>query len=1188
MTHRIPTHTWLVTAVVSAAVAGLATSSTALAAGCPDPHSRIGGPQPSVYSNCTPGWELTARSYPTYYSPTPPPEGTPSGLIAVDVLNVGASAAGCTLAQGLREEEAVRERKLPAALCFSEEPESNAIVVTDTLPPGIRAVDAGSFHGQAVEPEINHEQWACTGNAPGGLVKGASVVTCKNKAVVGERGESLPIIAGGGGNPTRSVAQGIFLDPEVGITVQVQPGAGEHETNHVTIAGGGAVDAASAESPVTVSAASPPFGVVGWDGWFSNADGTIDTQAGSHPYLGTFSFDVAEEAGGAGIRASGGELRNVEIGLPPGLVGNPAAVPQCTRQQFDYEVCPPDTQVGVGSAYFTVLSVVGFPIFNLTPPPGVPAQLGFIASGVHTFINAAVRSGSDYGITTHTNNIVQKEAVHVVTTLWGDPSDPTHNIWRFGADGGCQQKYLEEPGNRCFGTEFVTRTPFFTLPTSCGTAQPFTIRATNWPLTATSEAEFKSHDSSGEPEGYTGCEKPVFGPELSVSPESANADTASGLALDVKQPLAGFGDVAGTSSAALRHASGSAPGLVVNPGQAAGLQACPETEAATGIGTEGPAHCPAASKIGTVRIKSPLLEAAPEKELEGEVFLLQSNPPTVHVLVAASGDGQYVKLPGTARLDTATGKLEAIFGEEPAVEAEDPFLRGRMMLPQLPASDFKITFDGGAKAAVDTSPHCGTYTTENVDFTPWSSPFGADFKTSAAFALTAGPSGGPCPSSPLPFAPALTAGVDAPLAGGFTGFTTFLQRGDGQKRIEKLSVTTPEGVAALISSVPLCPEPQASLGTCPAASHVGHSVVTSGAGPDPLVVPQPGEPESGIYLTGPYEGAPFGLSIVTPIIAGPFNLGTIVDRAKIEVDPHTALVTVTTDPLPPILKGVPTDLRSIEAVIDRPGFLFNPTSCGESSVTGTATGEGAPGQPEPGVTVALSSRFQVGGCRALLFTPKLSLAAGAHASKKNGQSLTVKFSYPHGALGSQAWFNEVKLVIPKQLPARLSTIQQACPAATFEANRAACPKHSKIGSAVVHTQVLPVPLEGPVYFVSHGGAKFPDVVMLLSGDNVNITLTGETLIKNGVTSATFRNIPDLPFETVAVSLPAGEYGEFGAYASAKHPYSFCGSKLKVPTLLKASNGLEIHASTPISISGCPKPHKTTKHSKKASRNKHKK
>jgi len=419
------------------------------------------------------------------------------------------------------------------------------------------------------------------------------------------------------------------------------------------------------------------------------------------------------------------------------------------------------------------------------------------------------------------------------------------------------------------------------------------------------------------------------------------------------------------------------------------------------------------------------------------------------------------------------------------------------------------------------------------------------------------------PSEVLPFSPSMVAAETSDHAGARTDLSVLFQRDDGQQHIERLSFKQPEGLAGIITGIPLCPEPQASQGTCSASSQIGHAVATYGPGPDPQVLPQPGAPELPIYLTGPYEGAPFGLTIVTPVVAGPFNPGTVITRAKVEVDPHTAQVSVLTDPLPEEVGGVPTDLRSIDFVGDRPGFIYNPTNCEPTQFTGTATSVGGT------ATVSLSNPFDVLGCRDLAFHPKMSGTTAAHSSKQNGAEVRFDITYPKAPLGTQTWLKELKLDLPIQLPARLTTIQKACLLAVFEKERQNCPSASIIGHATVRTQALPVPLQGPMYDVSYGGAKFPDIVLVLKGDGVVIEEIGEVFIRNGITSTTFNGIPDAPFEKVEVTLPAGPFSQFAANLP-NGSYDFCGQKLVMPTLFKAQNGLEIHQSTPITITGCDK------------------
>ncbi len=644
----------------------------------------------------------------------------------------------------------------------------------------------------------------------------------------------------------------------------------------------------------------------------------------------------------------------------------------------------------------------------------------------------------------------------------------------------------------------------------------------------------------------------------------------------------------GEVAATLKNTSVTLPeGLVINPGQAAGLAACGETEA--NIHGEGQQSCPSASKVGTVKIQTPLLDGELEGELEGNVYVLQSNPPELKLLIAASGDGIYLKLPATVHLNEATGQLTTTVNETPA----------------LPFTDFKLTFSGGAQAALATPVQCGTYTT-NADFTPWTTPFGVDVPFSNSFPITAGPDGSGCVPSPLPFHPSLIAGATTDQAGGFTDFSLLLQRGDGQQRIERLQFKAPQGLSGMLSSVAPCPEPQASKGECSEASKIGHATVASGPGPYPLVIPQPGNPESPIYLTGPYDGAPFGLAIVTHVIAGPFNLGTIVTRAKIEVAPLTAQITVTTEPLPQIIDGVPTDLRLVDSVIDRPGFMVNPTNCNPSSFSGTAWGTPPPGAGGPGTSAPISSHFQVGSCRSLEFKPSLTVTASGKTSRVDGTSLNVKITYPSAPQGSEANIASVKVDLPKQLPSRLTTLQKACVAKVFEANPASCPAASRVGAARVLTRLLPVPLEGPAYFVSYGDLKFPELVFVLQGDGVAVDLHGETYIsKSAITSSTFRAVPDQQFSSFELTLPQGRYSALTnngnlckltktVTVKRKVTIDAGGRKrsvtrkstkseptaLVMPTDLTAQNGAVIKQNTPIAVSGCPK-QKAVKAARKA-------
>jgi len=1087
---------------------------------------------PSASASAAPtegtGWEAYSQSYPTSLKPGG------SGKIQVDIFNTGAV------------------------------PDAGSITVTDTLPAGLEATKAGGMSASSpniLSPEeevdsgtykssagIAGARWVCTGR---------TVVSCTSNP---EFLPSLPFLPGAGDHP--------LAVERIGIAVTVEPtareGVREHaEGNRVIVTGGGATSVTSVSDPLTVSASEPGFGFPGWDVWFTNADGTLDTQAGSHPYEATFvnGFNELTQATNGSVLA-GGQARDLEAVLPPGFFGDPAVGPRCTLDQLDGQECPVQSQIGYdlvgkggegGGGGTNELTF--YPVYNIVPPPGVPVEFAFSLAGKDVLFDADASSADGYRIVTHIDDIPEAEEDLNALTLWGVPAEASHDPER--CEGHVEQGGLHL---NCGLSSGVVAKPFLTLPTSCGGPQEFALKGlSSWtqPDTEGVGRTVESHDGNDTPVGFTGCEDLSIEPSFSAVPDTAFADTPAGLTAEVKIPQESLTEPEGVVAATLENTSVTLPaGLVINPGQAAGLVACQEAEA--NIHGEGPQSCPEASKVGKVTIRTPLLEEELEPELQGDVYVLQSNPPNLRLLVAASADGVYLKLVGDVHLNEATGQITTTFTET----------------PELPFTDFKLTFSGGAQAALATPTGCGFYSTSS-DFTPWTSPFAADVLGTDGFSIGAGPLGAACPSSPLPFSPSLIAGATTDQAGAYTGFSMLLQRGDGQQRIEKLQFKAPAGLSGMISHVPLCEEPQAAAGTCSAASQIGHTSVASGPGPYPLIVPEPGRGEAPIYLTGPYEGAPFGLSIVTPVLAGPFDLGTIVTRAKIEVDPHTAAITVTTDPLPQIIDGVPTDLRTVNAVIDRPEFMFNPTNCGETAFTGAATGTPPAGAGGAGASAPLSYRFQVLSCQVLKFTPKFSAATSGKTSKAHGASLTLKVARETGPASQQANFAEAKIELPKQLPSRLTTLQKACTAAQFEANPAGCPAASDIGHVKVVTPELPVPLEGPAYFVSHGGEAFPSVIAVLQGDGVTIQVVSTTFIsKSGITSATIKTAPDAPFTSFELTFPEGPYSALAANGN------LCKSKLSMPTEFTAQNGLVIHQSTPIGVTGCAPAINVTKHSVK--------
>jgi len=1074
----------------------------------------------------SPGWEVASTVFPTDLAP-----GGGTGIIEVNVYNVGAVGSAGT------------------------------VTVTDTLPPGVVATSAGDLQNGVPGSIGEFGLWDCS-------VGSGEVVRCVNDPA---RLPSLPIPEIPG-----TVFQGEALAgsiEHIGIAVRVDTGVPGVLTNRVTVAGGGALAPASTSAPIVVSSAPVSlFGFPGSDGWFSNADGTVDTQAGSHPYEFTYSFDLNNEitpnpkSSVLGPLPVGGQARNVAVNLPPGFIGNPTAVPRCSRQQFEEGFsCPPSSQVGIdipeGAGVLGFGSLVAsrfsFPVFNMVPPPGIPAQFAFQYAGIQVFLDAGVRSGSDYGITVHANNVPQEEVMGNRITFWGEPSDPSHNSDRFSN--------YEEPSCWFGCSSSAPRTPFLTLPTACTPASEapvFSASSNTWETAGFGETSFALHDSNDTPAGFTGCDHLGFGPSISVAPDTSNTDTPAGLTVDVRTPQEGLSLKGALETSNMKNTTVVLPqGLVINPGQAAGLQACSRAEAALeslpgGAENNGPASCPNASKVGTVQIATPLLQ----ENLEGDVYVLQSNPPHLKLLLAATGEGVNIKLVLDTELNEQTGQIT-----------------GKVInIPEFPVTDFKLAFSGGAQAALDTPTRCGEHQATS-DFTPWSTPAVGDVFPSSGFAISAGSSGSACPSLPLPFAPSLTAGSTTDQAGGFTNFSLLLQRPDDQQRIAGLQFKLPPGLSGELSHIPLCTNAQAEANACPEASKIGHGVVESGPGPYPLVVPQPGQEPAPVYLTETYQGAPFGLSIVVPLHIGPFVLETQRVRARIEVDPRTAQLTVTTNPLPQEVAGVPTDLRQVDAVVERPEFMINPTNCNRSSFSGTATGTPPPGTGGPGTTTAISSPFQVGSCRSLAFSPKFTAKTSGKTSKANGASLSATLTYPptipgQGQATSQANIHSVKVELPKQLPSRLTTLQKACTAAQFNTNPAGCPPASIVGQAIVHTPVLPVPLVGPAYFVSHGGEAFPALVIVLQGYGITINIEAITFIsKAGVTSLTFKTAPDAPFSSFTLTSPQGKNSALAANGN------LCKSKLTMPTELIAQNGATQHQTTKITVTGCPKT-KTNNHS----------
>jgi hypothetical protein len=972
---------------------------------------------------------------------------------------------------------------------------------------------------------------------------------------------------------------------EMRIGVNVEPGAVTGEQNEVSISGGGAPPSAPLRRPVTISSARVPFGLETNEIVLEEEGGQPTTQAGAHPFQLTSTIVLNQLADNNPVLGANKPevtvpalAKDLNVKLPPGLIGNANALPQCTTAQFfrvnfneDQEdnECPPDTAVGVAVTTVHEPTTVGTvtvtePIFNLEPRVGEPARFGFyvVIANSPVSIDTSVRTGGDYGVTVNVQNITQTAAfLSSETTFWGVPGDPRHDSQR---GWGCLYEARNfNPHLPCIPAAEAHPKPFLSMPTACATVLSTSIDIDPWSAPGT----FLDIPGGFEPAGaLTGCNHLQFAPEIKVKPDGQEASKPTGLTVDVHVPQEVNENASGYASSNVRNITVAFPeGVVLNPAAADGLQACSEGQVGF-LGGRGAqeeflftptlpeAFCPDASKIGTVTIKSPLLPRG--QNVEGDLYLANPAPNgeggenqfnsliASYIVAQDPVSGVLVKLPGSVSLDPSTGRITATFENN----------------PQLAFEDAEIHLFGGERAPFATPSHCGTYRTD-ATFTPWSGT-GA-VKSSSSFDVTSGPGGSACPPAALPFVPTLAAGTTSNSAGSFSPLSTTISREDGNQNIQKVQLHMPPGLSGILKGVPLCAEAQANAGTCGAGSLIGHTTVSVGLGGDPFTVVG-GEVFLTEKIAGSPDDAPFGLSIVNPAVAGPFNLGKVIVRATIEVDPHTAQLTVTTTEIPHILKGIPLQIKHVNVTVDRPGFTFNPTDCNPQQLTGTIGAVEGASSP-----VAVS--FQVTNCAALKFAPKFSVSTKGKNSKANGATLIAKLSYPNAVQGTQSNITRVKVDLPKQLPSRLTTLQKACTNAQFEHNPANCPVASKIGFAKVTTPLLPVPLEGPAIFVSHGGEAFPSLTMVLQGYGVTVDLVGTTFIsKTGVTSTTFKTVPDVPFNTFQLTLPQGKFSALAANVPIKARYSLCGQNLVMPTEFLAQNSAKINQSTKIAVTGCQK------------------
>jgi hypothetical protein len=880
----------------------------------------------------------------------------------------------------------------------------------------------------------------------------------------------------------------------------------------------------------TEDATFSAFGVVDFNGKVANPDGSPDVEAGSHPYEVTTNFKFTQTSV-KGKVVPAGALKDMRLVLPTGLGGDPSAVPPCPQSLLAAEgdslgisLCPADSQIGLVRLKVNGLGEIVVPLYNMVPTARAPAEFGVYALLFPLAMGATIDPRDGYALSVALSNVTELFPLEgIAVTLWGVPADSSHDTLR----GACVTPFGGESNGSCPSGGQLK--PFLTLPGSCGSPLAFGLQVDSWTQPGMFvDATATSEDAAGNKPNVTGCDRLDFSPSLSVQTDTSAADSPTGLSIDVGVPHEE--SPTGLAQASLEDVLVKLPeGMSINVAAADGLGAC--TEAQVGLGEGQPASCPPNSAIGTTEIDTPLLPVA----LVGSIFLAEPEERPLQgklaAYIVAEADGVVVKLAAQLVADPATGQLTV------TVEG----------VPQVAFTHMKLNFRGGPRAAIANPESCGSLpVSSQLTLYARSATAGLQPTLSRDIEVESNCGGG--------FAPSFTAGTSNTGAGDATGFTFEVGREDGQQEIRSLSASLPDGLLAKLGSVPLCEAQHLTLDTC-AGSLIGKATIAAGAGSHPFYLP------AAVYLTGPYEGAPFGLAIFSSAIAGPFDLGTVEIRARLQLDRHDAHLTIATDRIPRILGGIPLRIRTIAVSIERHGFMLNPTSCAAGRrVDAEVAGAQA--------TAKVSSPFNLTGCSHLSFSPSVRASTRASVSRRDGASLDLKISEP---AGGQANLGALKVVFPSQLSPRLGAIQHSCLRDVFEKNPAACPAGARIGSAQVKTGLLAVPLRGPAYFVSDGKAAAPKLAMLLQGQGVVLELEGSmTVAKGGSSAITFKGIPDAAISSLDVSLPSGKNSALGSNKLSKATGRLCGKKLILRTAAIGQNGRRLKRSIRVGISGCPK------------------
>jgi len=938
--------------------------------------------------------------------------------------------------------------------------------------------------------------WSCPGSA------GASTVTCTASDSIGAH------------NVDRRVVIAVNVAP-------VGPGAPADRTVVAKVSGGGASQAVNALESVHVSADPAGYGILPQSflpGFFEEDGLTPVTASGSHPDLMTVPFDFHTVAnpnsGAARQKSSAGSVRTVHADLPPGFLGDPTAVSECTQAEFAIEKCPPSSQVGqvhlrvfpIDSGEPETFSSMFQGAYNLIHPRGTVTDIAFAVVGNPIHIKASLDPSRNYAITTEVPNI--NETIPVFDqklTVWGVPAEESHDSERcFAPDlGGVGNG--PRPGDGC--ETDAPKIPFLTVPFECGIDHSFRLHSyDSWqePGVFGPEIEYTL------PQQTTGCEVPSFEPSVDLVPTGTQANTPTGLDVSIevpqnKNPNARYTPPVKRTTVTLPE------GMTLNPAFADGLDAC--TPGQIGLFTDSPVACPDNSRIGEVFLSTPLL---PER-LEGSLYLASqgSNPfQSTFALYMAIRDteerGVLVKIPGRIDLDPVTGRITTSFDE----------------LPQFPFDEFTLRFRSGQRAPLVNPPACGSHEIE-VEIASYAQPT-KPLDASSSFEVSEGPGGGACIGDPArrPFSPRMAAGTLSPVAGSYSPFVFRMTRGDDEQELSAVTSTLPPGMVAKIAGISFCPDaaiasiPDAE-GTgkaelagpaCPAASQIGTVSAGVGSGTSPNYF------NGSVYLAGPYRGAPISLVTVAPALAGPYDLGNVVVRVPAYVDTETAQVKAISDPFPKILHGVLLRIRDVRLRIDRPETTINPTSCKPMSVEGKITGVG--GDLFSGADDSLfdvSNPFQVGECGSLDFKPRLSLRLFGGTKRGAHPKLRATVRMPAGG----ANISSASVGLPRSAFLDQSHIGTVCTRVQFKVDQ--CPPASIYAEAEAKSPLLDEVLKGPVYLRSSDN-PLPDLVAAFDSERIDVDLVGRIDSVNQGIRSTFDLVPDAPVSWAVFTFQGGKKG----------------------------------------------------------------